>query len=212
MPVRASIDPKYLWRLGLAALAFLGTALWFLYDGKVTYPRQRQRALKYLELEEKERLGEWEEIAKQRGWPLEDPGEPKEEVEIQVQLIIAALASVPGLLFAFFFIRTRGRWIEVSESGLCTSWGRQLEFGQIISLDKKKWKSKGIAKISYRQNGRKRRVVLDDWKYHFDPTKAILREVESRLDASQIVGGLPEPPAEDEPDEPPADGAPPSNG
>ena len=186
-------------------MVFFGIALWFLVDGTITYPRQRERALAYHELKEEDRLGEWEEIAGRRGWPTEDPGEPKEQFEIYVQLVIAALVAVPGLWFALQFLRTRGRWIELHETGLRTSGGRQLEFGQIISLDKKKWKTKGIAKIRYRQNGRKRRLVLDDWIYDAEPTKAILCEVESHLDVDQIVGGAPEPlPLEEDEDEDPA--------
>ena len=198
MRVKASIDRKYLWRLGLIALALFGMALWFLYDGAITYPRQRERALTYQSLSEEDQLGEWQEIARQRGWPPEEPGKPKDIVDIYVQLVIASLAALLGLLYLFLFIRAAGRWIEVDETGLRTKCGRQLEFGQIVSLDKVKWKSKGIAKIRYRQNGRKRCLLLDDWKYGAEPIRAILREVESRLDASQIVGGAPEPLPQDE--------------
>ena len=196
--MKANIERKFLWWLGLPALLFLGLALWFLYDGVITYPRQRERALRYQELKEEDRTGEWQEIAKEHGWPSEDPGKPKKEYEIYLQLVLAALVALLGLLCSFFFIRARGRWIEANETGLRTSWGRQLEFGQIVLLNKKKWKSKGIAKITYRQNGRRCRLVLDDWKYDAEPTRAILCEVESHLDASQIVGGAPEPLPQDE--------------
>jgi hypothetical protein len=199
--MKANIDRKFLWRLGLSASAFLGIALWFLYDGVIAYPRQRERALAYRELKKEDRLDEWQEFASQRGWPTKDPGKPKEEADFYVQRAIAFLAAVPGVLFSLLYIRARGRWIEANETGLRTSWGRQLEFGQIVSLDKKKWKSKGIAKILYRKNRRKRRLFLDDWKYEAEPTQAILREVESRLDVSQIVGGVPEALAEEEPRE-----------
>jgi len=192
MPVKANIDTKFLSRLGLTALALIGIALWFLYDGAITYPRQRERALVYQDLKEKDQLDKWEEIAEQRGWPTEDPGKPKEKIDFWIQFVIAGLLAVPGLCFLFRYFRARGRWIEADETGLRTSWGQQLEFGQIVSLDKKRWKSKGIARIDYRQNGRKRRLVLDDWKFDADPTKAILLMVESRIDAAQIVGGAPE--------------------
>ncbi len=195
--MRAIIDSKYLWRLVLTALAFSGIALWFLYDGAITYPRQRERALAYQKLKEEERLGEWQEHANQRAWPTEDPGKPKTEIDIYFQLTIASMAGLGGLAYAFLALRARGKWIEVNESRLCTSWGRQFEFGQIVSLDKKKWQSKGSARVKYQEAGRKRRVVLDDWKYGTEPTRAILRAVEASLDASQIVGGPPEPVSED---------------
>ena len=197
--MKANIDSKFLLRLGLIASVLLVMALWFLFDGAVTYPRQRVRALKYEELKKADRLNEWKEIAKQRGWSTKDPGEPKSEVEIRVQFVMALLAALPGMLYLFFYIRARGRWIEVSETELRTSRGQQLELGQIVTLDKKKWDSKGIAKIVYRQNGRKGRLVLDDWKFDTEPTRAILREVEANIDVSQIVNGAPEPPPDDEP-------------
>jgi hypothetical protein len=201
MSERANIDPKFLARLGLTALALIGIALWFLYDGAITYPRQRERALVYQELKDKDQLDKWEEIAEQNGWSTEDPGNPKEKVDFYIQFGFAGLLGVPGLCFLARYFRARGRWIEADETGLRTSWGQQLEFGQIVSLDKKKWRSKGIANILYEQDGRKRRLVLDDWKFDADPTKAILLAVEARVDVDQIVGGPPEPPPEEEHEE-----------
>ena len=200
MPVIAKITGKYLAKTGLLALFCIGTALWFLYDGVITYPRQRERALQYQALETEDRASEWEEVARQRGWPTENPGRPKMEAEILVQRVIAAVAAIAAIPFAFFFFRMWGRWIESNESGLRTSWGQQVEFSQITSLDKRKWKSKGIAKIKYDQGGRRRRLVLDDWIYETDPTTAILRAVESNIEVAHIHGGVPEPSAQDESD------------
>jgi len=157
------------------------------------------------ELEEKDRHERWDAIAKEKGWSTDYPGKKemeRERAEIYVQLVIAAVSAIPGLLYIFFFLRAHGKWIEADETGLTTSWRQRCEFGQIEVLDKKLWKTKGIARIVYDQDGRKRRLTLDDWKYDADPTKEILLEVESRIDVEQIVGGPPEPPpgspAEDE--------------
>jgi hypothetical protein len=198
MLVKAHITAKYLARWGMIALFCFGAALWFLYDGTITYPRQRERALKYEELQEEDRASEWEEIAQQRGWPTEDPGQPKLEIEFLVQRVIAGVLAVVAIPFTFLLFRTRGRWIESTETGLRTSWGPELEFSQINALDKRTWKSKGIAKIHYDHNGRRRRLVLDDWKYQTDPTTTILRAVESNIDLARIHGAAPETPAEDE--------------
>jgi hypothetical protein len=198
MAVRANIDARFLSRLGLTGLALIAFALWFLYDGAFTYPGQRERALEYQKLEKEDRLDEWKELAKDRGWSTKDPGDPKNDLDIQVQFVIGGLLTAVGLFFFFRYFRARGKWIEATETGLRTSWGQHLEFDRVTSLGKKKWKSKGIAKIYYRQDGRKRRLVLDDWKYDADPTKAILLEVESHIDPGQIVGGPPEPPADKE--------------
>lgn len=199
MPLIAKTSSRYLYWLGFIALFCVGFALWFLYDGTITYPRQRERAQTYEKLMKEGRGSEWAEVAGEHGWSTDDPGKPRSEVEIDAQLVYGAIAGVPGLFCVFVLLRVRGRWIELDETGLRTSRGRRVEFDQITTLDKKKWKTKGIARIGYRQGGRKRRLVLDDWKYDDAPTAAILREVEARIDPSQIIGGAPEPLDEEEP-------------
>jgi hypothetical protein len=93
--------------------------------------------------------------------------------------------------------RARGRWIESTPSGITSSWGQSLDFDQVESLDKRKWRSKGIAKVTYRDNGRKRRFILDDYKFDRQATGQILRELESTIDAKMITGGPPEAPPDD---------------
>ena len=204
MPLRANISPSYVWRVALVGVVCLGIAGWFLFDGVVTYPRQRTRALEYQQLEEEDRLDEWEDLARQHGWSTADPGKPKSEAEILTQLILGGLVMPPALLFLIRFLMIRKRWVEADETGLRSSSGRQLQFDQIVSLNKKQWSKKGIAVVVYQQGKRKRRFVLDDWKYEPDPTVAILREVEARIDREQIVGGAPEPPPKEKTEDKPA--------
>ncbi len=198
MPIRANISPGFVWRLGLVALFCFAMAGWFLFDGTVTYPRQRERALEYQRLEEEGRLDDWPERAEQRGWSTANPGEPKTEAEIWTQIILAGILLPPGLFFLVRFLLARQRWVEADETGLRASWGQQLAYDQIVALNKRQWAKKGIAKVVYEQDGRKRRFLLDDWKYEADPTLEILREVEARIEPDRIVGGHPEPPPEDD--------------
>ncbi len=46
--IRANISRPYLLRLGLVSLFSLGLAFWCVYDGMVTYPDQRKRAIAYI--------------------------------------------------------------------------------------------------------------------------------------------------------------------
>ena len=206
MPITAKMSFRYLWRLGLISLICLGASLYCLYDGAIGYPKQHEALVEYRKLEklkEDKELDEetfyerWEEVADERGWSYK---RPKDEIDIQKQYWMAIALCVPGLLYLITFFRSRPRWIELNETGLRTSWGPRLEFDQITTLDKKKWKSKGIAIVSYKQDGRSGRLALDDWKFDTDETKAILREVESRIDVQQIMGGPPEP-AEEQPEQ-----------
>ena len=197
MPIRANISPGFVWRLALVAEFCFGMALWFLFDGLVTYPRQRERALEYQRVGKEDRLDPWGELARQRGWSIENPGEPKTEADSQEQFVFVGLLIPPGLIFLYRFLRARKRWVEANETGLVASWGQKVEFDEIVALNKKQWAKKGIAKVIYQADGRNRRFILDDWKFEAEPTEAILREVEARIDPDQILGGLPEPPLEE---------------
>jgi hypothetical protein len=48
--IRANISRGYLFRLGMVSLFSIGLAFWCVYDGLLTYPAQRERALKYREV------------------------------------------------------------------------------------------------------------------------------------------------------------------
>jgi hypothetical protein len=177
--------------MGIAALGF---ALWSLYDGAVKYPRQRERALALRKLMEENRVNEWEAYARERGWPAatEGLGEPRSEGDIWEQYVMAAVAGAIGLWLLWGVWRARGTWIESTASGITSSWGKSLEFDEVLSIDKRKWRSKGIAKVTYRDNGRQRRFIIDDYKFERQATGQILRELESKIDPEKITGGPPE--------------------
>jgi hypothetical protein len=77
---------------------------------------------------------------------------------------------------------------------LTSSWGQGFDCDEIVSIDKKRWRDKGIARINYEQGGRRRRFVVDDFKFARDATDAILYELEAQIELDRIIGGLPEPP------------------
>jgi hypothetical protein len=206
MSLRTNISGKHLIRLTVVGLFCLGFGLWALYDGKVTYPNQRKRALAFQEHEEQGRLEEWTQYTAERGWEPYDPGEPKTESEITVQFVMFVVAGGAGLLVLIHVLRCRGRWIEMDETGLRTSRGQTVAFGQITEIDKKKWDKKGIAKLQYQENGRDSVLTLDDFIYERPTTDDMLRQVEEHVGHDKIVNGKPEPPpkAEAAPAEPSA--------
>ena len=196
------ISSRYLWWLGLIALFCVSFSLWFLYDGMITYPKQRERGLAYEELKEKGATGR------------ESGGHGPKSKDGRVPILASRSRRARFTLNSFC-----RRWLGCRDCCACSSSFASANGGRngrrpgcdqlgpatrvwpITKLDKKKWKAKGIAKISYEQDGRTRRMVLDDWKFDDVATEQILREVESRIDVDQIVGGPPQPPLEDEPDD-----------
>ena len=204
MTIKAENDPRYSRRFLLMGLAAIAFALWFLYDGAITYPNQRNRALAYHELES-ESQGEdpivfrdrWHEMANENGWPTSYPGEPKTDGDITMQFVMAGLVVVVALLLLSIPLRSRGRWIEASDAGFTSSWGQSFDYDQVLELNKRQWRSKGIAKVTYHDGRRKRRFVIDDYKFDRHATDAMLYELEQRIDPEKITGGPPEPPPED---------------
>ena len=192
MAIRADRDPKYYFRFWLIGLFATGFALWFLYDGAVTYPDQRERGLAFDKHMEENRGNEWDAYARERGWSTESPGEPKSETDIQMQYIMAAAAGIVGVAVLLGVLRSRGRWIESDVNGITSSWGQTVPFDRVVSIDKRKWRNKGIAKIRYEDGNRKRTFVLDDFKFKRDPTDAILRQLEERVGIEKVTGGPPE--------------------
>ena len=185
MTVRTVTDPRYYRRFIIIGLAALGFCLWSLYDGAIGYPNQRERAYQqFKEVVGENRLDEWQKYAEQTG--------VKGDGDILMQYVMAAVTGAIGLWLLWGVWRARGRWIESSDAGLTSSWGQSLDFDKIVSLDKRKWRNKGIAKITYHDGRRNRRFVLDDYKFDRATTGQILREVEAKIDPDMITGGPPE--------------------
>jgi hypothetical protein len=189
MTIRAKSDPRFYLRFLLIGVAIFAMALWFLYDATIGYPKQHEQAVKYHELKEANKLETWPDVAREQGWPTDIP---KNEFDIQGQYIWASVAALLGLWALSVVWLARGRWIEGTKTGITSSWGQSLDFANVITLDKKLWRKKGIAKITYQDGNRRRRFVLDDYKFQREPTGKILCELEARLDPEKIINGLPE--------------------
>lgn len=197
MAIRAITDRRFYLRFLLIGVVTFAFALWALYDGTVAYPNQAIRANKYIELEEAggdEWKDEWKAYAREQGWPIANPGHPKGPGDIIVQYIMAGGSGSVSLVLLVVVWRSRGRWIELDGARLTSSWGQSFGCEEIVSIDKKRWRDKGITRINYEQEGRKRRFVIDDFKFVREDSDTILYEVECQVDLDRIVGGPPEPP------------------
>jgi hypothetical protein len=202
MAIRADSNMTFYLRYLLLGVVGVGWGLYSAYDGLIGYPNQIVRATKYHEiLEQTEESGDfaqqWTEYASSQGWPLEDPGEAKTQWLIYFNYLMAIVCIPLGAYLLFCVNRARGRWIESDGKTLRASWGPQLALDQITSLNKRQWRKKGIAKITYDDHGSQKRFVLDDFKFRREPTGEILRQVEARLSDEQITGGPPEPPVDE---------------
>ena len=212
MTIRAERDPGYYRRFWLMAIGAFAFALYCIYDGAVAYPNQAIRATAYKELEESgdpNWLSQWRKLAQEKGWPATNPGEPKTEVDFQVQFAMAGLCGVIGAALLANVLMSRGRWIEADEKTIKTSWGQTVPFDQIQKVNKKDWPKKGIARVYYADGGKTRKFVLDNFKFFREPTDEIMLRMEANIDVSKITGAPPDKPkSKDEQTEPASENAP----
>lgn len=198
MAIRADNDPKFTRRFLYMGIAAFGFALWCLYDGAIAYPREQERALVWEKDFADQPKEEWITYAEERGWSTSLPEESKSEEEFKsslaTQYSMGVVSALIGVWLLSIPLRARGRWIESTGTGITSSWGQSFNYSDVVNLEKRQWRKKGIAKVTYMENGRKRKFIIDDYKFDRYKTDEILYELEQNIDPSLITGGPPDPP------------------
>ena len=201
MAVRATISSGYRWRLGLLTAMVLGFGVFFLYDGLVRYPKQREHYAVYERFIAGEITGadgrplaDWAAYAEAQGLPGESSVKKgnHSDNDIYTQLVIGVPLVLIGLWIGLSFVRTFGRWVEADDETIRTSRGQRCDIGDITAIDDKRWASKGIAIIKYKdgQAGIERALVLDDWKFDRPAMDTIFEHLATKTGLVQL------PPAE----------------
>ena len=177
---------KFLW-VFLGCIAFCGYCL---YDGLVKYPTQLTHAEAYESLPEDGRQDAWKELAQQKGWPSKTPSKSAKDL----RHLIGSQFMMFGLSFAFaipailMYMSGQGTWVEGDDTILRNSKGKEVPIESITKIDKTKWEAKGIAKIYYDEDGKKKKFVMDDFKYDRATMGELMKFAEAHLAEEQIVG------------------------
>jgi hypothetical protein len=191
MPAEARITPIWKKQKLFIAIFLLAVAGWFLWDGKVGYPRSNERWVAQEQYEQDGKSAEWPAYAARRGWSAEKPHKFFKADAIMLQLTLSvALAVLGGVAFAYWFTQ-KDRVLRSDEEAVYAPSGTRVPFGSITGLGKKKWDDKGLATVRYEMAGRKGQFVLDDYKFDRDPTHQILAEIEAQLTASAPASTAP---------------------
>ncbi|MEO0587430.1 MAG: hypothetical protein AAF078_07310 [Planctomycetota bacterium] len=207
MDVKAKIRPGYIWRPGLIAVALLGFAGYFFYDGAIGYPYQQEIQLAYQQLQQDfpESSNErWIEMATENDWPTDIPSAPISDMSILTQFICGFICLPIGFYFAYTFLSTLRWWVAMDDDGLTDHRGRSIPWDAIDSVDTSRWKTKGIAWVHFDNNGKPDKLLLDDWKFEQEPTNQIMTELEERslaitsLETDTLEGGSDEPVDQDD--------------
>lgn len=135
----------------------------------------------------------WREYSMVHGLAPDAPPKFHSDSSIFTQFIMAAITAPIGLIFLFSFVASYRRWIRSDDDKIATNAGQEVPYNRITTLDKERWKSKGIAVVNYEGDKGAGKVILDDWKFERPTTDVILRDIEERLTDDQIINGEREP-------------------
>ncbi len=184
---------------GLIPVFLFGFALWFLWDGLIGWPRSNERwdaherAEKYKTLKDKPDEWQalckahgwntdapvaWEKICASRGWTNEPPHKRYEKADIVLQFVFVGLTGTMGIFSLIFWLRARKMTIRSEADAVFTPSGKRVPYESITQIDRRKWKSKGLATVFYSLDGAKGRFVLDDAKYEPTALDTILEDIQ----------------------------------
>lgn len=183
-PIKAQISPGYRWRLVLMTLIMLGFGAYCVYDWQIGYPKKVTQYETYLEIKETHKDDYptvWKERAAAEGWSSKIPGR-KTDRDVFTQLLMALITVPLGVIFLIKLIRENMRWVAMDERGITANGGRVAPWDSFKALDETKWKTKGIAWLTYADaDGRERKILLDDFKSEREPIKQIVTQVQGVL-------------------------------
>lgn len=148
----------------------------------------------------------WLEYSKERGFPATPSEEPYDARKIGEQWVVFWICLALALAAGFVLLRTLGRSISADGEGVVTAQGKRVPYGDLRSLDLRKWETKGLAFIDYDGNSGKGRIRIDGLTYggfkkeQDEPAERLMRRIRSRF-SGEILEYAPlvaeEAPAED---------------
>ena len=179
--------------IAIGGLAFM---LWGAYDAFVAFPKKLEMAHAFAEIKdqpdyEDKWLASYEKN-KDKGWTRAKPTEDPETLNgfLYFNYFVTAAGALLFLFFLLKYFKTKGTWMESTDKGISTSWGKSLDFDQITKIDKRRWEKKGIAKVHFTDEVNTEGVmVFDDFKYDRSSMSDLMSMCEKGLKPDQIVNG-----------------------
>jgi hypothetical protein len=181
MPAEAHVTPIWKKQKLFIAVFLLAIAAWFLWDGKVGYPRSNERWTAHDEMVKADKEADWPALATSKGWSSEPPHKFFKPSDIAMQVALAAILGVGSVVAFAYWFSHKGRVLRSDAEAVYSPAGTRVPFSAIKGVGKKKWDAKGLATVRYEIDGRKGQFVLDDYKFDRDPTHEILAEIEKHL-------------------------------
>ncbi len=107
----------------------------------------------------------WEDYSASKKWSS-DPGDhPMSAGKIREQFYAAAIAGLLIVVCLFFLVRTMRRSIHADGEALYTQTGQRIPYADMVRIDKRKWDTKGLAIIDYKDGDETKKARIDGMVY-----------------------------------------------
>ena len=139
--------------------------------------------------------GLWKIYSGERGWPqtvnLEE--DPKPAYKIKEQLYASIVCFCLAAVAIFFLIRTKRRSMSVDSKAYYAPGGAKIPFSEMMEIDKRKWETKGLATIKYKDSsGKEQKAKVDGMVYgqfkeeEGAPAEALFQKILANFDGELI--------------------------
>jgi hypothetical protein len=193
MNVHARISKEWRRRMIFMFMMLFGSGAWFLSDGYYAWPAEAKRHAVFSRMAEKliaegrandakdpAVVRAWEKYAKEQKWKTKVPKE-RTAGDLAGQRWPGWIFFASSLVFAAWVAWNHKLSVRADGDIITGASGQKVHLDSIVEMDRRKWESKGIAYAIYEDGGKRRRLTLDDHKFH--GCEAIILEAERRIAA-----------------------------
>jgi hypothetical protein len=195
MNVTAKLTRDWKKRWWILTGFFAAGALWFYYDGFIAYPQMTERyavfekfAAEVVATTDADDIDDhrvkqaWEDYAMQQGMDWKKP-KNKDAGDYRTQKICGSVLLLMSLGLFGWYKKSEKQSVQFDGKNITDAAGREVKADWIYELDRRKWENKGIVYALYQEDGKKKKLTLDDFK--FAGCDQIIDELERRLSDSK---------------------------
>lgn len=134
----------------------------------------------------------WTEYSGLKQLPVTPPEQEYSAWKIREQWIAFGVCAGITVLATFFLVRTLGRKIVADEDGITSQTGKKVAYGDLRTLDLRKWETKGLAYLDYSGPSGSGRIRLDGLTYggfkkdEGEPAERLMQAIRARFSGELI--------------------------
>lgn len=129
----------------------------------------------------------WKDYSYRMGYDSEAPEKLHDKGSIREQLIVSGICGLLLLGVLYWAFRINARSMVATAEGYTAPGGKLVPFSAMKKLDKRKWNSKGVATITYEEEGQSAKAKIDGFLYggfkkeDDEPAEKLMAFIEERF-------------------------------